>query len=113
MGGKRIATFIPVETINEMREELCSLPYNGRTLREALDGIISARKRRHKAKRPKGYVEASNNNYWDIGIAILQKLNPFVGTRRPASRPLTAYPAPLALPGRVEERKSLHPYGYK
>lgn len=63
--------------------------------------------------RPKGYVEASNNNYWDIGIAMLQQLNPLGGTRRPAIGPLTAYPAPLALPGRVEERKSLHPYRYK
>ena len=35
-GGKRIPTFIPIETINKMREDLCSLPHNGRTLREAL-----------------------------------------------------------------------------
>ena len=35
-GGKRIPTYISIETINEMREELCSLPHNGRTLRAAL-----------------------------------------------------------------------------
>lgn len=35
-GGKKIQTFIPIETIYKMREDLCSLPHNGRTLREAL-----------------------------------------------------------------------------
>lgn len=35
-GGKRIQTLIPIETIYEMREELCSLKHNGRTLRKAL-----------------------------------------------------------------------------
>ena len=34
--GKRIPTFIPIKTIYKMREELCSLKHNGRTLREAL-----------------------------------------------------------------------------
>lgn len=64
--------------------------------------------------RPKGYVEATKNNYWDIGIAKLQQLNPFGGTRRPASRPSAPYAAPLPFPGRVEEpRKSLRPYRYK
>ena len=34
--GKRIQTFIPIETIYKMREKLCSLKHNGRSLREAL-----------------------------------------------------------------------------
>ena len=34
--GKRIQTYISIEKIYKMREELCSLPHNGRTLREAL-----------------------------------------------------------------------------
>ena len=34
--GKRIQTYIFIEKIYKMREELCSLPHNGRTLREAL-----------------------------------------------------------------------------
>ena len=35
-GGKRIQILIPIETIYKMREKLCSLEHNGRSLREAL-----------------------------------------------------------------------------
>ena len=35
-GDKRFLTFIPIETIYKMREKLCSLKHNGRSLREAL-----------------------------------------------------------------------------
>ena len=35
-GDKRFLTFIPIETIYEMREKLCSLKHSGRSLREAL-----------------------------------------------------------------------------
>jgi len=42
---------IPIEKIYEMRRKLCSLKHNGKTLREALDGVISARQKKHKLER--------------------------------------------------------------
>lgn len=73
--GKK-AEVMPIEKIYEMREKLCSLKHNGKTLREALDGIISARQKNHKTKAAsKSCVYAKTNNSWLPGI--FNKINPF------------------------------------
>ncbi|XP_078349258.1 uncharacterized protein LOC144634233 [Oculina patagonica] len=66
---------IPIEKIYQMREKLCSLKHNGKTLKEALDGILSARKRRHKVER-KSCVYARTDNSWKVAN-LLSRLNPF------------------------------------
>ncbi|PFX30532.1 uncharacterized protein LOC111323450 [Stylophora pistillata] len=73
--GKK-AEVMPIEKINEMRAKLCSLRHNGKTLREALDGIISTRLKNHKTKAvSKSCVYAKTNNSWIPGF--FYKINPF------------------------------------
>lgn len=84
MEGKK-AEVMPIEKIYEMREKLCSLKHNGKTLREALDGIISARQKNHKTKAAsKSCVYAKTNNSWLP--EIFNKINPFRWGSRSRSR---------------------------
>jgi len=60
-----VGTVISIETIYTMKEELCGLKHNGRTLTEALDGIMYARKTAYQRESfsKKIHVKATSKNF--------------------------------------------------
>ncbi|XP_078349242.1 uncharacterized protein LOC144634224 [Oculina patagonica] len=60
---------IPLEKVEEMRKKLCSLKHNGKTLNEALDAVVFARKATYKVKRTQ-VVIAKASTLKKVGNAI-------------------------------------------
>ncbi|XP_066015006.1 uncharacterized protein [Pocillopora verrucosa] len=74
-GSKDKKEVIPIEKVEQMRQTLCSLKYNGKTLSEALGVATSARKKILKVERA-NVVIAKRGMFTKFSDAF-SKMNPF------------------------------------
>lgn len=63
----------PVEEIYKRKKKLCSLKHNGRILREAFDGVMSARQRMFEENR-RGHLQINGSD--SLWSRFLSKVKP-------------------------------------